>query len=902
MATPTEQIQQLYLSYYNRPGDVAGVNFWVNSLNAGTSLATISKEFAKAPEYTATYGGKTPDAVIATIYQNLFNRLPESGGLNYWSDLLSRKVLTIDNIVESIAASATQDATKGPDYVAVSSKVAAAIAFTDYLNTDVAARVAYSTGSSNAVATAYLAGVTNDATLTTAKAGLATTAGAIIDGSSGVGSTYNSNISVDTFAGTAGNDTINILSINPTTGAATSTLGSFDSFTGGAGKDVANIYSDAGINNAQVGTFAGIETINIYNASATAADQFGAGTVDASKFVGATAVWQLGNAGAVTGLAATTTAGFNGTKDVVVDVTATGATANVALKDVAGAAVGNAITLSAAGTKLTGLNISGNIVKNDTSSKAAAAAVVATAVVAEDATTFTLNTAVNTELVLDDSGSTDEVTTLAAGASTGAVKFVGDAAVTSITTGSGKDTVTLASGLTATIKSASVSTGAGNDNITVTAASAVAGGAVTVDGGAGNDKISVTFDANVKYTIAGGAGDDTVVITSGNAAEADVVDGGDGTDTIAMASKLTAYVAGDYLVYTKVLKNFEGIEFTTALTGTAAFDASQVAAIKNFTLDAGGTIAGVLADQNVTTSDNLTVTAAGYTAAGATAAHSGTVYSTTALTGALKVFVDTDAKTVTANANSVALTVDAIDGDVGTTLTGDVKTASVALNNTEDGVASLSIAVATTTTGADATKGASTALGELTSLTLTGDGSAIVTNTGGTFSTKLTTIDASGLNSVDVDGKVADGLTFTSANTAAETVKLGGGLDHITLTSSTYGATGANKIDTVTGLNLVLDATGTALDAAKSDTLVINGGLSAVKWTTTATDLDVAILSAIAADVADAAHDAVVFTFGGNTYVVSDAATGTVGSLDAGDTVVRLTGTGYNLDTLVIAL
>jgi hypothetical protein len=111
----------------------------------------------------------------------------------------------------------------------------------------------------------------------------------------------------------------------------------------------------------------------------------------------------------------------------------------------------------------------------------------------------------------------------------------------------------------------------------------------------------------------------------------------------------------------------------------------------------------------------------------------------------------------------------------------------------------------------------------------------------------------------------------------------------------------AHTFDTVTGLNLVLEADSKTLDAAASDVLVINGATHlAAKFTTTETDLDLALKAAAAANNADTAHDALVFTFGTDTYVMIDNGS-TAGLIDATDTVVKLTGT-VNLDALIQVL
>ena len=101
-------------------------------------------------------------------------------------------------------------------------------------------------------------------------------------------------------------------------------------------------------------------------------------------------------------------------------------------------------------------------------------------------------------------------------------------------------------------------------------------------------------------------------------------------------------------------------------------------------------------------------------------------------------------------------------------------------------------------------------------------------------------------------------------------------------------------MDTVTGLKLVLNSAGDAL-ASTSDHITVGAvDASVMKFTTTQTDIDLALK-----DAAASSHDSLVFQLGGDTYIFHDA--GTVGQIDAADTVVKLTGT-VDLNALVLAL
>jgi len=529
----------------------------------------------------------------------------------------------------------------------------------------------------------------------------------------------------------------------------------------------------------------------------------------------------------------------------------------------------------------------------------------------KNVTAGTVNTAVATTLTIDNAGtSTKDLLSVDASASAGAITYTSaDAKVSSIKTGAGKDVVTL---ITATLKddvtttvdetiSAVLQSGAGDDTLTV----AVTGtGTTAVDAGEGNDKITLNTSKGEKVNITGGAGNDTVTIqdatgTARKLGSADVVDGGDGTDTLVIGG--TAFITGDLVILAAKATSFETLQFA----GAATADASKLTAFTTLKTTVDGVVLTKVADaQVISTAKDVTATSAGYIAkdTGATTPVTATTYA-----GKMTVEASTAGVALVANTSAVSLTVSATAGTAtkasavaDVTLTGDAQTATVTLNSvadktagqtaksTADSAATFSL---TTTTGVSADKGsvgAFTNLGGLTSLTLTGTGSATIVN-----GSKLATVDASGLTGKAVfDGvTLTNGLNFKGSDALSETVTLSGGLDAVT-TAATY-----SKMDTITGLNLVATAAVTpTLDAAKSDDLTITGFATGfVKSTTiTGSTLDLALVSAAAS-----ASNNLVFQYDGNTYVFVD--TTTDGALDSTDILVKLTGT-INLDLLVQAL
>lgn len=706
---------------------------------------------------------------------------------------------------------------------------------------------------------------------------------------------------LDNVVGTSGNDTINAYAFNSVTGANTTTLQSVDTIDGGAGTDTLNIEvkadtAPADFNDAIQGTIKNVEIININNTAANSA-----AAVDATKLgAEATQIWQIGDAGAVTKLAATTTAGFKTIAAGTLSVTAAdaAASASVALNGVDDAST-LAVLATAAGT-LSSVTVSGNVVDSAADGVGKIAVGVT---VGKDVEALTINTAVGSTLTVTDNG-TKKVASVDASASTGAIAYSAATTVANVKTGAGDDTVTNNFDFTSTVKAASLSTGAGKDtvNVLVDNNTNAINATVTVDAGDGDDIVVLNADrdatATLGVTLTAGAGNDKVTLSDGidSVATTDVIDGGEGSDTVVIAGKTLD--AGDYILLRDVVKNFEAIDFTTA---SASVDASRMAAYKAFSFaDAAGTITKVAADQALTTTIGLAATAAGYVLdSDAVTAGNQTTYA-----GSLNITAKAGVS-VTANAETVNLTVTPVtnnDGNVNNTkvtLEGDAKVANVTLNATTDtknDTVTTNDVLETSelffnNTGANAA---------LTTLTISGNGLATVTNA----DTKaLVTVDASALNSVNIAGTALDGLDYTTTNTKAETIKLGGGLDILKITGSTV-----LKSDTITGLTLVDNAAvaGTQVDATKSDDLTVksNDGTATlstfVKTTTTAATLDLALV-----DLAgSAAGDKLVFQLGGDTYIYADVVNaGTAGDNIVNDTdvLVKLTGT-VDLDLLVSAL
>ena len=163
VTTRVAAVQELYVAYFGRPADTAGLDYWTNVVEANSGSTTlVSQAFSTSPEYIVTYFGQTNAQIIDNIYSNLFGRPADAAGRAYWLNLLNNGTIKIDTIVAEVATAAV-----GADNESIENKVSAATAFTAALDTP-AENAGYAGTASLTQAKAFITNVTTDATLTAA--------------------------------------------------------------------------------------------------------------------------------------------------------------------------------------------------------------------------------------------------------------------------------------------------------------------------------------------------------------------------------------------------------------------------------------------------------------------------------------------------------------------------------------------------------------------------------------------------------------------------------------------------------------------------------------------------------------------------------------------------------------
>ena len=923
MAT-TAFLEKAYLAYFGRPVDLAGLAAY-----GPTTTATnqhVLQDFSSSPESIALYGPTFGAAQVNAIYQMLFNRDAEPAGLTYWLTVVGR-----GDYSPAGAAFAILQGAQNADATAVANKLLASAAFSQAVDTT-AEILGYTGDAAAAAARAFLHGVTTTVpTPTEVAAAVAATAavGGVI------GETFTLTTGIDNIVGTSGNDTI-----NATVTATSAVLGGLDKVDGGAGTDTLNI-ADSATNGTDAFTLpAGFSVSNVEALSISTNGAIGGATAfDVSGITGLT------SATFVAAGVSTNGANVKAADTTNVNVTVSGANTAIVDGGKAVSVTGGTGATTVSGKALTEVTITkggaatinnadGATVKNTLTSVTLNSVDADSTVTSDGLTTLTLKgatagtnltTLTNTKahaltLNVDGSGydtagtaqvqkvadaTATTITVNATGAksnvelngSTGLTKIVatGSAALKVDVDGTGTNTaVTAFDGSAATggqtlvdlaVKTVTVSTGAGNDVFTTAQTDKV-----TFTTNAGNDKVTVATALAAGSNINLGAGDDSLLFATGGsianstATATTVIDGGEGSDTLALALVGSANVG--------VFKNFEVFD---VVGQTTDLDLTILAANNTVTGLVGS---GALGQTGV---DLLNVGAGvGFTATG----DMGTkvLSLTQATAGSLSIGINVDETTANTAANTAEARVTAVNATSITTTFDNAnldKLADYANAATLTVVAEKATSLNVVSGGSEVkntlnfTQGDSaTTKGNLTSATITGTQALTLDVAGGT-TVELATVDAS--------GQTAGGLTFNLNDLKGTgTIKLGAGDDVLTamaVNATTVSTSATLAVQTVEGLQkgsaedltavkgfdvIKLGTSAQAADVAATATHTVKDGVFTFNGAGVGT-LDAAV-AAIAGVLG--ANEAVVFNFAGTNYLYAEGADGIGGD----EALIKLTG------------
>ena len=536
-ATHFQTVQKIYIAFYQRPADPAGLKYWADRIDvAGGDASAVVAAFANSPEAVALYGtidATTIGSVVDKIYMALFNKAPDAAGKQFYVDGFNAGTFTPGTIALNILNGAT-----GDDAVAINNKAQVANSFTQQVDGRALNDVSFGTGSSfnatyqgDADATAARdilknvtsspATVLNQSQVTEEIKTKIADAGDLILGQSG-GQTFTLTEGVDNIAGTGGNDTI--IAGEGSIGGK-HTLGTADVINGGAGVDTLEL-TLAG--QTVVPRMTGVE--KIFAQALT-----GANGVNMVNATGVQELWSDSSTAAlsVTNLqekAAIGVKGGNGSTNAATDYIV-----QAAVPALAGDL---AIVLNAADVDLLRVNSTG---------VAGALGYGST----------TINATTGNNAISGKAGfETSSVDTLDVGSKLATVTVIGDGAV--------RVTNNLATSVTKI--DASANKGGVNFSLAV-------GKDVTFTGGEGNDRINFNGGLTLADKVDGGAGRDVLAVSDQTSVTPGLqVTNMEVLELNTLSGTLTASLLGvDEVRVTTTLSNTQGTAIVNGLTSNSTF-------------------------------------------------------------------------------------------------------------------------------------------------------------------------------------------------------------------------------------------------------------------------------------------------------------------------------------------
>jgi len=171
-----EVVQQLYISYFGRPADPAGLaNFEAQLLAAGAptdiqllvqaystdpAVQALIDAFGTSPESQTLYGSGTTDDFIDAIFEHVLSRAPQASGLQFWESQLGGGLSQGNAALAIMAAALVNSTAQGQqDATLIQDRITVAEQFTTSVSSENAVG-AYRGAPAASMARAMLAGVT----------------------------------------------------------------------------------------------------------------------------------------------------------------------------------------------------------------------------------------------------------------------------------------------------------------------------------------------------------------------------------------------------------------------------------------------------------------------------------------------------------------------------------------------------------------------------------------------------------------------------------------------------------------------------------------------------------------------------------------------------------------------
>lgn len=100
-----DPVARLYRAFFLRVPDAGGLVHWIRVRRTGATLGTIAESFSRSTEFARRYGPLSDRAFVELIYTNVLERVPDRGGVDYWSRQLTERRRTRGTVMVGFSES-----------------------------------------------------------------------------------------------------------------------------------------------------------------------------------------------------------------------------------------------------------------------------------------------------------------------------------------------------------------------------------------------------------------------------------------------------------------------------------------------------------------------------------------------------------------------------------------------------------------------------------------------------------------------------------------------------------------------------------------------------------------------------------------------------------------------------
>ncbi|MCG8516445.1 MAG: Ig-like domain-containing protein [Pseudomonadales bacterium] len=130
------QLIELVAATLGRAPSPEELTNWLADLEGGTELSAIAEEIMFDLGGVGRIAGVNNTAILVNAYQNLFGRLPDNSGLNYWLNEMNAGRVDLGNLIPSLLAGARAETGNSNDALVINGRLLAATQYLDGLDGD----------------------------------------------------------------------------------------------------------------------------------------------------------------------------------------------------------------------------------------------------------------------------------------------------------------------------------------------------------------------------------------------------------------------------------------------------------------------------------------------------------------------------------------------------------------------------------------------------------------------------------------------------------------------------------------------------------------------------------------------------------------------------------------------